>query len=193
MACLGFFCAYRGFHPPPGPLKGGRRKATQNLGPIGSRPVGQRPVGVPLLRGCPKDGGVKNLGSPSRSLAVPQSRSPIIFESLHHQSLNNPNGGMYNQNTITAEDWANTLEANGAVFLPAAGFRSGTTTQVVCSSGYYWSSSYEGTDYAYYGVSFDFPYLYVYNTSTYRYRGCSVRLVHSVGFVNNRVFRLILP
>ena len=46
-----FFFACRGFRKPPGPLKRGRRKAAQDLGPVGSRPVGWQPVGVPLLRG----------------------------------------------------------------------------------------------------------------------------------------------
>ena len=45
------FIACRGFRNPPGPLKRGRRKATQDLGPVGSRPVGWQPAGVPLLRG----------------------------------------------------------------------------------------------------------------------------------------------
>ena len=45
------FFACRGFRKPPNPLKRGRRKATQDLGPVGSRPVGWQPVGVPLLRG----------------------------------------------------------------------------------------------------------------------------------------------
>ena len=77
------------FKNPLTPLKGGRRKATRNLGPIGSCPVGQRPAGFPLLRGCPKGGGVRKrpdrltsvrpsrVSRPvSRSLAVPQSRVP---------------------------------------------------------------------------------------------------------------------
>ena len=71
-----------GLHPPPlTPLKGGQRKATRNLGPIGSCPVGQRPAGFPLLRGCPKGGGVRKRPDrltsvrPSR---VPQSRSPAV-------------------------------------------------------------------------------------------------------------------
>ena len=69
------------FKNPLTPLKGGRRKATRNLVPIGSCPVGQRPVGVPLLRGCPKGGGVRKCPDrltsvrPSR---VPQSRSPAV-------------------------------------------------------------------------------------------------------------------
>jgi hypothetical protein len=53
-------------------------------------------------------------------------------------ALNNTNGGNYGSNTITAEDWANTLEANGAVFLPAAGHRNGTNVSYYSSNGYYW-------------------------------------------------------
>ena len=45
------FFACRGFRKPPSPLKRGRRKATQGLGLVGSRPVGWQPAGVPLLRG----------------------------------------------------------------------------------------------------------------------------------------------
>ncbi len=39
------------FGNPLAPLKGGWRKAAQDLGPVGSRPVGWQPVGVPLKRG----------------------------------------------------------------------------------------------------------------------------------------------
>ena len=46
-------------------------------------------------------------------------------------------------NVITAEIWSNTLEANGAVFLPAAGTRYGTSINDVGSYGFYWSSSYQ--------------------------------------------------
>ena len=54
-------------------------------------------------------------------------------------ALNNTNGGgNYGSNTITAEDWANTLEANGAVFLPAAGERNGTNVSYYSSNGNYW-------------------------------------------------------
>ena len=55
--------------------------------------------------------------------------------------LNNVNGGNYDSNTITAADWTNVLEANGAVFLPAAGYRIGTSVNDVGSVGNYWSSS----------------------------------------------------
>lgn len=76
-------------------------------------------------------------------------------------ALNNPNGGNYNSNSITAEDWANTLEANGAVFLPAAGSRQGTLlTYYVGSEGNYWSSSSAGHRTAY-SVSFGSNYLFM--------------------------------
>ena len=53
-------------------------------------------------------------------------------------------GTSYNNNTISAEDWVNILEANGAVFLPAAGNRlSGTSVNTfnMGSIGQYWSAS----------------------------------------------------
>ena len=56
-------------------------------------------------------------------------------------TLNNANGGNYSNNTITAYDWTNILEANGAVFLPATGYRGGTSVNYVNNIGYYWSAS----------------------------------------------------
>ncbi len=52
------------------------------------------------------------------------------------------------RNTYSIEDWAK-MEANGAVFLPAAGYRSGTDVNGV-GSGYYWSSSANTVHDAYY-------------------------------------------
>lgn len=92
-------------------------------------------------------------------------------------ALNDPNGGNYDSNTITAEDWANTLEANGAVFLPAAGGRYMASVLSVGSYGYYWSTSY------YYNYWARLVYFYSGSLSTndYNYRndGFSVRLVRS--------------
>ena len=56
-------------------------------------------------------------------------------------NTNNEWGGF--DNTITAEDWVNTLEANGVVFLPAAGDRYETWVGGEGYSGTYWSSSCE--------------------------------------------------
>lgn len=78
-------------------------------------------------------------------------------------------------NTITATDWTNTLEANGAVFLPVAGYRVGTSTH---SLGYYWSASYNSTEYAY-AVFFNQNYLHTDETRS-RHIGNSVRLVKNV-------------
>lgn len=52
-------------------------------------------------------------------------------------------------NTITATDWAN-LEANGVVFLPAAGIRvEGTRVCYVQTGGVYWASTSLSSDLAY--------------------------------------------
>lgn len=55
-------------------------------------------------------------------------------------TLNSPNGGNFNSNTISADDWINILETNGAVFLPVTGFRQGTTIKNL-NDGDYWVSS----------------------------------------------------
>ena len=91
--------------------------------------------------------------------------------------LNNTNssGANFTSNTVTVADWTNTLEANGSVFLPAAGYRYGTSVYNVGSYGYYWSSSYYNSSDAY--------YVYFYSgdldpqRSSYRYYGRSVHLV----------------
>ena len=78
-------------------------------------------------------------------------------------------------NTITAADWTNVLEANGAVFLPAAGYRLGTSVDAVERSGYYCSASSSPT-YRAYSVYFNSSSL---STNNYYNRGSgqSVRLV----------------
>ena len=91
-------------------------------------------------------------------------------------SLSNSNtyDARYSSNTISASQW-NTLEQAGAVFLPAAGDRGGTSVTDVGSIGNYWSASY-----------YDSPCArYVYFIDTYlntddiinRCVGHSVRLV----------------
>lgn len=52
----------------------------------------------------------------------------------------------YDANTYTTSEWSK-MEANGAVFLPAAGVRHGTDVYYVGSDGNYWSSSaYSGSN-----------------------------------------------
>ncbi len=100
-------------------------------------------------------------------------------------SLNSPNGGNFEDNVISADDWVSMLEAHGAVFLPAAGYRSGTTPTNVGYWGNYWSATHKGSDDAFY-VFFDSRYLDVnYYTYTSRYFGNSVRLVQDKSNNNN--------
>ena len=79
----------------------------------------------------------------------------------------------------TTAQWA-ALAAKGCVFLPAAGYRNGTSVNGVGSNGRYWSSSplTSNVDYAY-RVSFYSDSLYPANNG-YRYNGFSVRLVRQV-------------
>ena len=82
----------------------------------------------------------------------------------------------WNANEYTAANWA-LMEAAGAVFLPAAGYRGGDSVSSVGSSGDYWSSSaYEGSEA--YDVSFSSSYVLSAEYHSDRYFGYSVRLVH---------------
>lgn len=92
--------------------------------------------------------------------------------------LNNVNGGNYNDNIITAEEWTNTLEANGAVFLPASGHRIGTSVSYVNNYGVYWSSTYGSSSYAR-NIWFYSGYLNLQDNYQ-RYYGRSVRLVQTI-------------
>ena len=91
-------------------------------------------------------------------------------------SLSNTNSGSANfsSNVITASQW-NILEQAGAVFLPAAGYRDGTSVYFVGSYGSYWSVSYSYGDLVW-GVFFDVSNLST-DGSYGRYSGLSVRLV----------------
>ena len=80
-------------------------------------------------------------------------------------------------NTYTTEQWA-TLEALGAVFLPASGHRRGTYVDYVQDFGHYWSSSCQNRNYAYY-LYFYSDYLYPQSNSN-RFYGYSVRLVQDL-------------
>lgn len=79
-------------------------------------------------------------------------------------------------NSYTTEQWTQ-MEGNGAVFLPAAGYRCGTSVYEEGSYGNYWSASYNDENYVH-DVEFDDWDLdsFVCND---RYYGQSVRLVRS--------------
>lgn len=80
-------------------------------------------------------------------------------------------------NSYTAEDWVK-METAGAVFLPAAGYRYGTSVGRVGSRGYYWSSTARSETDAY-GLDFDSGYVSPANFGS-RCRGQSVRLVRGL-------------
>jgi len=86
----------------------------------------------------------------------------------------NTSRSAWDNNTFSAEDWA-AYEADGAVFLPAAGYREGADVSNVGSVGNYWSSTLSGEVSAFNllldsnGINPQDAY--------YRYRGRSVRLV----------------
>ena len=63
----------------------------------------------------------------------------ISTYTLNNYNTHNVN---FTVNQISANDWTNTLEANGAVFLPAAGAREGTNIGAVNTVGQYWSATY---------------------------------------------------
>ncbi|MCR5658431.1 MAG: hypothetical protein K6G25_03810 [Bacteroidales bacterium] len=85
----------------------------------------------------------------------------------------------YGSNIISADDWTNILEANGAVFLPAAGCRSGTTMDFVGSYAIYWSTSrYNGNSNA--NTVYSTPTKLFPFSSRIQCSGISVRLVRDV-------------
>lgn len=94
-------------------------------------------------------------------------------------NLNDTNyAGEYWSNIIGVDDWTNILEANGAVFLPAAGERDGVSVNYAGSWGYYWSTSYFSTYYAHYVYFTDWTLNTIpLSGGRDRYFGRSIRLV----------------
>ena len=89
----------------------------------------------------------------------------------------------YKENVIEKNEWINLFEPNGAVFLPAAGYKSRYTVFSVGYSGYYWSSdpAHDGLferkseNYANCLIFFSDQLFYSHEM---RYNGESVRLVY---------------
>ena len=71
-------------------------------------------------------------------ILLPDNWDTSIYE------LNEYNGilPIFNSNIISENDWITIFEANGAVFLPAAGRRSGYSVSNVGYVCYYWSALY---------------------------------------------------
>lgn len=78
--------------------------------------------------------------------------SGVTFKSGFHGSDGEDYYAAYQ--TFTAAEWWSKLEAAGAVFLPAAGYRYGSSVSRVQSNGYYWSAT-EGNSGGAYGLGFN--------------------------------------
>ena len=90
-----------------------------------------------------------------------------------------PNPRNYTTNVYSLAEWA-IMEAYGAVFLPDAGYREGTTVSYVGSRGKYWSSTYSGYNIIESSVSFSIYMDYAATSKIDFSIGCSVRLVKDV-------------
>lgn len=102
---------------------------------------------------------------------LPDNWDPSVYALYDTNDAN----AEYTSNVIGEYGWSQ-MEANGAVFLPAAGNRSGLTIDNVGSKGFYWSTSHHGTGNAFY-TQIEASNMSVLNAA-YRYKGYSVRLVH---------------
>lgn len=89
-------------------------------------------------------------------------------------SINQTDNTGWNGNDYSAADFLLMQDA-GAVFLPAAGYRYGTSVSEVGSYGYFWSASFHSSGYAY-DVYFSSGYLFPSHYND-RHVGRSVRLV----------------
>lgn len=100
--------------------------------------------------------------------------------SFYTLSSTNTTNAKYTVNKITDSDWDTYLEFHGAVFLPAAGYRNGTSVSSSNSDGHYWSSdSHKSNSSKAYFMSFTSTSLTCGDYSN-RYEGNSVRLVRDV-------------
>ena len=86
----------------------------------------------------------------------------------------NENADNYSHNTYTTAEWA-VMEFAGAVFLPAAGYREGTTVALVGTAIDYWLATQHGT--AAGGISGNSKRLHPNSDGDLFYGDC-VRLVH---------------
>lgn len=100
---------------------------------------------------------------------------------ITHPLVANPSEGRWTDNTFTAEQWA-LMEAAGAVFLPRACLREGTT--ITSNNGGYWSVNYNGGHHYYVGLPSDSEYSSTLTVREYlssdRHKGRSVRLIREL-------------
>ena len=97
---------------------------------------------------------------------------PDDWNTSYYTLNNTNNNASYDSNIISADDWQNTLEANGAVFLPGTG-RTGAYDSRV----YIWTSSMSGSSTAY--CVFTSGNTIYLNSDGDRYIARAVRLVRN--------------
>ena len=102
-------------------------------------------------------------------------------ESIYSLNYTNNHNAPYTTNEISLSDWE-ILGANGAVFLPASGYRMGTTVANPGLDVYYWSTSSQHSYNGYHAMALVFPtdYFLDYRISFERNYGHSVRMVRDV-------------
>lgn len=100
----------------------------------------------------------------------------IVLPDVYEGSAINTNHNGWGNNIISSGDWA-AYETAGAVFLPVAGYREGTTVDNLGSYGFYWSSTPEDAMFSK-KLSLD-QYLVEPEGYGLRYQGLSVRLVQA--------------
>jgi len=98
----------------------------------------------------------------------------IVLPDVYEGSAINTDHNGWGNNIISSGDWA-AYETAGAVFLPVAGYREGTTVDNLGSYGFYWSSTPEDAMFSK-KLSLD-QYLVEPEGYGLRYQGLSVRLV----------------
>ncbi|MBQ4206642.1 MAG: hypothetical protein II662_08295 [Bacteroidales bacterium] len=111
------------------------------------------------------------VGGRNGMILFPDTWDADLYE-LNHINLNNY--PYFDVNVISLSDWTDIFEANGAVFLAAAGAREGSIVTNVGELGGYWSSS-RNVPVSAYGVSFN-DHLMIDFNSLVRWGGFSVRL-----------------
>lgn len=117
-----------------------------------------------------------NWEKPSKVSFTPSTELGLIYDTEIWNSNRyfNVPGDNFNHNNYTISEWQ-IMEASGAVFLPAVGWRKGVTWYNYNYSGSYWTAE-SSTDTTSYHISFG-PQDVSWYLGEYNYCGLSVRLV----------------
>ena len=113
---------------------------------------------------------------PEGASFIPGTTLGLVDQGMNYLDYNN-SYDHFADNTYSAEQWA-VMESAGAVFLPAAGYNKETGSYRIGEVGYYWSTTTENANYAYY-ICFE---SYFFGPQYYgaRRHGRSVRLVRNM-------------